>query len=205
MSKFAFIAVGLCLLACVGQAQATPIYNFTYSDTSGDAGYGTLSAVDDGWGDGGLLVTSGTLNLTGSADGNGSVGTYSIMQIVSSPSQAGVNSPSGKFIVDNVIYPEANAVIGIPAPSAYIDNDGLLFGQPGTGSQAEVNIWGNGGGDYALYTVDGNDNSNISTGTGGTFTLTAVPEPEPITILAALMIASSIAAHLRRRVRLATA
>src|SRR6516162_1201079 len=50
-----------------------PLFTFTFTDLAGDVGNGTLSAIDSGLGDGSLLVTSGTLNLTSSSDGNASV------------------------------------------------------------------------------------------------------------------------------------
>ena len=94
------------------------------------------------------------------------MGTYTLL----SAGPATQNSPSGLFAVDNLISPGT--------PLALLDTWGLLFGQPGTGSQSEINIWGNGNGDYAFYSEVGGG-YNIQQGSGGTFTLTEVsPVPE---------------------------
>jgi hypothetical protein len=161
---------------------ADPQFTFTFSDLFGDTAHGTLSAIDSGLGDGSLLVTSGSLIVTTSADGNGSVGTYSLIAI-----GPGVTlSPSGLFIVDDLIYPNNNAASGVnPGIStnpSYLTNFGLLFGPPGTGSQDEINIWGNGGGDYAFYSEKGGS-YNIQVGSGGIFNLTPVPEPASVSLL----------------------
>jgi hypothetical protein len=58
----------------------------------------------------------------------------------------------------------------------------LLFGHPGTGSQDEINIVGNGGGDYALSAVTGGI-ITIDNVSGGSFALAAVPEPASLTLL----------------------
>jgi hypothetical protein len=164
-----------------------PQYSFTFSDPQGDVGHGTLIAVPSGQGDDSLWAVSGSLILTSSSDGNASVGTYSLLSIGPAPTF----SPSLFFVVDNLIYPANdaasgthNAGIGITNPS-YLSNLGLLFGQPGTGSQDEINIWGNGGGDYAFGSEKGGV-LTISDLAGGSFTLTAViaaPEPASLTLL----------------------
>jgi hypothetical protein len=159
-----------------------PAFIFTFSDLLGDTAHGTLSAVDSGLGDGSFLVTGGSLIVTTSSDGNGSVGSYSLL--LAGP---GVTlSPSGLFIVDDLIYPNNDAASGVnPGISvnpSYLTNFGLLFGQPGTGSQNEVNIWGNGGGDYAFFSEFGGS-YNIQAGSGGTFSLVAVPEPASLSLL----------------------
>jgi hypothetical protein len=173
-----------------------PPYFFTYSDLAGDIGYGTLDATNSGLGDGSLLVTGGTLILTASSDGNGSIGTYSLI-----PEGPGaVVSPSGLFAVDDLIYPANNAANGvnpnISGNPSYLTNWGLLFGQPGTGSQNEVNIYANGGGDYALWSEAGGS-YNITNSSGGTFALVALPEPASLTLLG--LGAAAIAVYSRRR------
>jgi hypothetical protein len=159
-----------------------PLFTFTFTDLAGDVGNGTLSAIDSGLGDGSLLVTSGTLNLTSSSDGNASVGTYSLIAV--GPAITG--SPSGLFAVDDLIYPNNDAANGVSpnigSNPSYLTNWGLLFGHPGSGSQDEINIWGNGNGDYAFGSEMGG-NYNILQLSGGTFTLTPVPEPTSLCLL----------------------
>jgi hypothetical protein len=158
-----------------------PVYNFTYSDTAGNAGFGTLVATNpsgiDALSDWSL---SGSLTVTSSADGNASVGTYTLL-----PGGPGTTySPSGLFYFDNLVYPGndagAGAQAGFVLSNSYLTSGGLLFG-PVTGSQDEINIYGNGGGDYAFLSEVGGSN-NIQTSTGGTFTLTPVPEPSALAL-----------------------
>jgi hypothetical protein len=172
-----------------------PIFTFTYSDTAGDMAYGTLDAVNSGLGDGSLLVVSGTLVVTASANGSG-LGTYSLITNPSSPVDS-VLSPSGLFIYDDLIYPNNNAYSGVnPGPgssdlnSSYLTAWGLLFGSETgtTGSQEEINIWGNGSGNYSFYSAVGGSYTidqgfPFNPGGGSTFMLTAVPEPSTLTLL----------------------
>ena len=195
------LATSVVFLAGVGQTKAGPIppgggvpggggvpnandpqFLFTFSDIQGDVGHGTLSAVPSGFGDNSLWVTSGSLILTSSSDGNASVGTYSLL-----PSGPFIGfSPSGLFLVDNLIYPANDAASGIlPGISdnpSYLTNFGLLFGHPGTGSQDEINIVGNGSSDYALSAETGGI-LTIDNVSGGSFALAAAPEPASLTLL----------------------
>ena len=151
-------------------------YTFLYSDPSGNVGSGTLTTTNpsgiDGLSD---WTVSGTLVLSNSSDGNASVGVYTLI----SGGPATTLSPSGLFNYDNLVYPNNDAgngaQAGFGAVTSYLTNGGLLFG-PVTGSQDEINIFANGGGDYAFYSVAGGG-YNIQTTGGGTFSLTAVPEP----------------------------
>src|SRR5262249_26649644 len=124
MKRFVCSCVALTLLVCaVGPAQAEwipvyqgkgpatgpgspvpgdPLYTFTYSDTSGNVGLGTLNTIADGFGDGGELAVAGSLTLTGGAlAGN----TYALL--AGGPGVTG--SPSGTYIFDNLLYPGNNA------------------------------------------------------------------------------------------------
>jgi hypothetical protein len=144
-------------------------------------------------GDDSLWVTSGTLVVTSSSDGNASVGTYSLLSAGPNPTFF------PNFTVDNLIYPANDAgsgvnpgdgvVPGIANPS-YLTYGGLLFGQPGTGSQLYYNLYtntGGGEGNYAVLTSTSTTqdfNYNINVPTGGSFTLApAVPEPASLTLL----------------------
>jgi hypothetical protein len=165
-----------------------PLFNFTYSDPYGNSGYGQLSTVPSGFGDGSFWATSGTLILTQSSDHNASVGTYSLLAEGPGPAI----SPSGLFAVDNLIYPGNNAAgghnnsgtygVGIISGPSELTIYGLVFGQPGTGSQSEINIWGVGNDSYALWS-EANGSYNIQISSGGSFTLTANPEPASLTLL----------------------
>ncbi len=215
MIRFTFGVMALALfLGCTGQVNADlappgstgdvlvgtgpvgtdPQYNFTFSNISaGDAGYGTLWAVPSGLGDGSMWAMSGSFTLTSSSNGTG-LGTYVLLSF-----GPGISvSPSTLFGVDNLIYPANDAASGahnsgspfgaIISNPSYLTNYGLLFG-PGsgtTGSQSEINIWGNGGGDYA-FGSEKNGIYNIQDYSGGTFTfsvaIASVPEPSSLTVV----------------------
>jgi hypothetical protein len=151
-----------------------PVYLFSVSDGAGDIGNGLLHTIDDGLGDGGMLAVSGSLTMTGgSLAGN----TYALL----SAGPAVTLSPTGGFIVDNLVYPGNNAGNGanngvggaafIANPS-FLDNAGLLFGKSGF----DLNIWGNGSNDYAIDWTGGGV-------TGGAKFNLATPEPASLTLL----------------------
>jgi hypothetical protein len=152
------------------------MYHFTFSDQSGDAGYGTLNAVPSGLADS-LVVTSGSLTVTS----GGATGTYSL--IPTGPYST--YSPLGAFIVDDVIYPNNDAANGVnPGISggpSYLTYWGLLFG----GSGAEVNIFAypTGGGNYEFYKGTGPGIYSVGAASGVSFSLTPVPEPASLTLL----------------------
>ena len=191
-----------------GPAGPDPIFVFNFTDASGDVGHATLNTLASGLGDGSYFATSGSLTMTSPA---GVAGTYSLITTPPSPSI----SPSGLFDVDNLLYPDDNAASGkwngvasnyaggspISGPS-YLDIFGLLFGQPGTGSQAEINIYGVGNGAYAFYT-EVNGGYNIQQGGGGGVSnLTdppAAPEPASLTLLVVGGVSLLAYAGLRRR------
>jgi len=164
-----------------GSGRAQLIFDFTYSDTAGNTAQGTLTAVNSGLGDGSLWATSGMLTVLTSPGGAALVGTYTLLP---AGPHVGI-SPSGLFEIDNLIYPANDAASGvnthIGANPSYLTYWGLLFGHPGTGLQDEINIWGNGGGDYAFYSEQGGSYI-IQQGSGGSFTLTAVPEPSSLVL-----------------------
>jgi len=152
---------------------ADPSFTFNYRDAAGDVGYGTLNTVASGLGDGSFLATSGSFTLIGSADGNASTGTYALI-----PEGPAVSiSPSGQFIVDDLIYPDNNAASGVnPAigsnPS-FLTYYGLLFGQPGTGPATEINLWGTGSGNYTLYAFTNGSGYNIAQSSSSAFDITS--------------------------------
>jgi hypothetical protein len=159
------------------------MFTFTFTDpVQNDIGHGVLNAVDSGLGDGSLLVTRGTLDITSGQQ----TGTYALI-----PEGPGLSfSPNGGFIVDDLIYPANNAgngvnnngAFGIPiiGNPSYLDNFGLLFGGSG---ELEINIYGNGNSDYAILVGFGPGDYPIFDGSGATFGLTPAPEPASLTLL----------------------
>ena len=133
------LATAALLLVGAGQAQAglpgltggapgtyyagdDPLYFISYNDGVNIAS-GTITTT-------GNLAVSGTLNVTAGA----ATGVYSLIPGGPSPT----SSPSGAFIVDNLIYPGSNPTL---------DVNGLLFGSGGV----EVNIWGNSADNYSFW------------------------------------------------------
>jgi hypothetical protein len=153
-----------------------PVYVFSVSDGAGDVGQGVLHAIDDGLGDGGMLAVSGSLTMTG-----GSLAGNTFALLTAGP--AVTLSPTGNFIVDNLVYPGNNAANGVNngqgglgaiANPSFLDNGGLLFGQSGF----DLNIWGNGANDYAIDWTGGGVTS------GAKFKMSlATPEPASLTLL----------------------
>jgi hypothetical protein len=198
------------LIAAVGQATTcrADYVTFTYSDTAGDQAHGWLMTDSTSFDSaGGQHVTSGMLDVTASVNANQAVGTYTLLPIGPNESV----SPSGQLFADNLIYSVNNAADGFnPGPignnPSYLTGWGLLFGQPGTGSQTEVNIFGSStaatgpSGNYAFYTVAGG-NLNIQTGSGGTFSpIFVTPEPSSL-LLAGVAAMLAVGYGLKRRGR----
>jgi hypothetical protein len=130
------------------------------------------------WTLGGASSGSGTLT-TGNADGAaydvtnfmGTINGEAITGLVGGQPGHAVSSPSGAFIIDNLIY----------ASDPSFDNPGILFS---LANAAEANIWGNGPGSYSFYTwngsyvtEDGNDSFTL-----GPIVTDAASVPEPISL-----------------------
>jgi hypothetical protein len=130
-----------------------PLFDFSYA-IGLDTGYGSLNTTDIGSGQ--FLATAGTLTVTGTLTGVPSGGSYPLYP----GGPAVVNSPSDRFIYNNVLYPSIN-----PA----IDVDGILFISGGL----EINIWGNAASDYEFDDYDGSAYTNDNT--GEPFTLISAP------------------------------
>jgi hypothetical protein len=146
------------LSASASTSSFEPRFDFYFNFGTGfPAGYGTVSTTDVGGyttynGFSPYLATAGTLTVTGGHD----VGSYPLYP----EGPAAVDSPSGYFEVDNLLYPSVDPTI---------DMYGLLFTN---GSTFEINIWGNGAGNYEFYD---NKGYNVTVDTGQPFVLDADP------------------------------
>ncbi len=174
-----------------GSVLALPMldYNFTVQPTSGglpnDVAEGTLQTDNSG------NVLSGTMTVFSSSDANGAVGTW---EIIGSVPDLG---PGVGYGIDNILFP-GNAM-------QYLDGDGLAFGPVDVpGGDRFLNIWGNGGSDYAFYGATATNGYGIANSVGLTFTLTPVlvPEPASLTMLGFLCAALFFAARRRRGAKL---
>jgi hypothetical protein len=123
-----------------------PLFDFFFT-IGPDSGYGALNSTDNG--DGVFLATAGTLTVTAGKD----IGSYPLYP----DGPAEVDSPSGFFLVDNLVYPSVDPGI---------DNGGLLFLSP---PDFEINIFSNGPDNYQFYDNTGYNN------TGTAFTVFAAP------------------------------
>ena len=125
--RLASLAVGAGI-SC--QAQAGVLFALNYVDPSGNAASGVITANDNF--DGTYTAISGTLNITASTTA-GAVGSYLLL-----PGSG--TSPAGAFIFDSLMFYQVDP---------FLDIDGLLFTNA---DRDEVNLWGNGPGNYSLYT-----------------------------------------------------
>lgn len=160
--KNKFLAILAFVLAASAsvQASATQI-DFSF-DLGGNVGYGSLFATDQG---GGMFwATSGSLTVTG----GGASGSYSLIPSGNGSLGGETLSPSGAFLTDGLIFPSSD-----PALTYYA----LLFG----GNGLELNIWGNGPGNYSFYTWNGSS-YNIAYDGAGTFEAHVVPEPATLAL-----------------------
>ena len=121
-------------------------------------GSGTLSGVVNG--NGWLTILGGNLNVASGVY----AGSYNLIGNANGTSP--IISPSGYFIYDNQLSPNAPATLNVY---------GLLFGRGAT----EINIWGTGANNPYTFYAHGNA-GNVST--GGEFTVTAVPAPGAIAL-----------------------
>jgi hypothetical protein len=179
MKKLQLIVIAIALL--IGsQARASITFELTYNDGVNVAN-GQINA--DYVSPGVYQATSGFLDITaGALQGN-----YPLLPNPNAPSAA--YSPSGVFIYDDVLY-----YPGDP----YLNSNGLLLFAAGT---REINLWGNGPGNYSLYGYDYNQGWILQyTGPADTG-ITPVPEPATTAAGAALLLAfgGSTLRYLRKK------
>ncbi|MGA2240357.1 MAG: hypothetical protein ABSG74_14225 [Candidatus Bathyarchaeia archaeon] len=140
------------------QAQASVVFDLTYSDPSGNAANGQLTANPND--DGSYTAISGTLDITASTTA-GVVGSYSLY--FNPNGTAPTVSPAGAFIYDNQLF---------PGKDPYLTTYGLLLWTSGV---REINLWGNSPGNYSLYAYDNGVGYTLTY--TGPATVTLVPEP----------------------------
>jgi PKD repeat protein len=149
-------------LATLNATNSASTVGFDFIDGSGDAGTVTLDCVPSGLGAGSLWATGGSVTITASSDTTDvPLGTYPLIPN-SAASLSYSSSPSGAFQIDNLIYPGNNAAVG----NSFLTVNGLLFGKGNGG--VELNIWGNGNGDYAFYAGYNGSSYPIAVGSGAT-------------------------------------
>jgi hypothetical protein len=127
-----------------------PEFDFTYT-IGPNSGYGLVSTTDNG--SGVYLGTSGTLTVTA---GTGDLGAYPLYP--GGPAQS--DSPAGKFLYDNLLYPSVQ-----PA----INNNGPLFMANGS----EINIWSDAPDTYEFDNWNGV--AYVNDATGDPFILNTAP------------------------------
>ena len=140
----------------LGTAYYLPLVDSTFTFSIGpQGGSGVLTSADFGGGQ--LFATAGSLTVSAGSD----IGTYSLF-----PGGPGVTtSPNGAFLFDNLMFPVQDPTL---------DMDGLLF----LGGSDQVNIWGNGPGNYSFYAY--NNGTYITTiASAGTVTPVVSPVPDP--------------------------
>jgi hypothetical protein len=134
----------------MGQAAASVMFDFIFGGIHA-FGSGILTANDNGNGSFTAMSGAGTESV------NGITETLTLLPNTSGGTGE-IYSPSGFFIFDDQLFPNADPLIS---------NGGLLFS---SSTGAEVNIYSNGVDNYTFYI---NNGFNEPT----SFTLTAVPEP----------------------------
>ena len=144
--------IALIVLACTCNIANSATYTFNINAGS-NVGNGFLTTNSTG------LATSGSLVMTGGSI----IGNYGLF----SGGPSVTSSPSGAFIFDNMTYNSA---------SLALDWYGLLF----VGNGLEVNIWGNVGQPYSLWSYNGSS-YNLQSDTAS-FSLQVQPVPVPAAV-----------------------
>ena len=174
--QLAILGGGLIFAA---QARAS-LFDISFLGTDGTKAEAQVTAPDMGGGifegmSGSITVTPGSVAFD--------KGTWALYQNPNGTSAS--YSPSGYFIYDNQILPDANPMVTYP---------GLLFRVASNGY--EVNLYSIGPDDYILYD---NHGRNVN----GTLTVTdpVSPVPEPTTLLAGALLLLPFGASTIRIVR----
>ncbi len=198
MKRALLMVAALALLfSGVGQAKADFSVNFVYLDNYGDAASGILTGTANGPGDS-LFVTGGSINVTGSYLSSLPTGAYPLL----AAGPGVTTSPSGAWIVDNLLYPNKDGGSGVQNGGAvnptYLDFYGLLFGNAG----AEINVFATigAGSDYTFGIYNPANGTNTGKDlSGGMFLISSVPEPSGIALLGLGVVCLAAGYVVRRR------
>ena len=158
MFKSLSIAVIAVLSFGMSQAQATELFDFTFSGPSA-SGSGTLVANPNGDGTFTVISGSGTETVLGASD---------TLTLLSNPNGTSfANSPKGLFYFDDQLLLTTNPLL---------DLGGLMFS---TSQGAEVNIWATGANAYTYANERViNESTNFTLSDEG-----VIPEPASIALL----------------------
>ncbi len=161
------------------------VFDLNYSDSAGNVANGVITATLISGND--YLATSGYLNVTASTTPS-VVGSYSLAP----GGPAAFLSPSGAFIVDNILY---------NASDPYLDVYGLLGLGFASTAGTELNLWGNGSsGNYSLYAWQPTNGYVLQFNGQATSSIAAVV-PEAPSLLAGMLMLLPLCGSVFRIVR----
>jgi hypothetical protein len=165
MKKILGLMAGLLLLGAAVSPAKADLYSFSFLsiDTFSTATGTFTTGAPNGPG---FDITSISGSVTGPGGG-------SILGLIggSAVYPGNIPSPSGAFIVDNILFPSSDPTL---------TTNGVLFT---TGVGNEWNMWGNSPNNYTLYKWESGIGYTLTK--DGNMSIAAIPEPEIYAMLAA--------------------